>query len=104
MPEEAEEPRKPTIRIVRNGPYIVTGGVPLMRQRIVCDADGESIEWREGEPYPVGETYSLCRCGQTSTPPFCDGTHARIGFDGTETASRSRTSNGPTGSRGRGSG
>lgn len=55
--------REPRIRIAGNGPYIVAGGVPLIRQRIVCDADGEPIEWREEEPYPVGETYSLCRCG-----------------------------------------
>ncbi len=88
MPEDAGEPRAPGIRITRNGPYIVTGGVPLTRQRIVCDAEGEAIEWREGEGYPVGETYALCRCGRTGTPPFCDGTHVKIPFDGTETASR----------------
>lgn len=80
--------QEPMIRITRDGPYIVTGGVPLMRQRIVCDAEGDSVGWQEGEAYPVGTTYALCRCGQTSTPPFCDGTHARIEFDGTETASR----------------
>jgi CDGSH-type Zn-finger protein len=85
MPEEAEGP---AIRIMKNGPYIVTGGVPTMRQQIVCDAEGESIAWREGEPYPAGERYALCRCGRTGTPPFCDGTHAKTGFDGTETASR----------------
>lgn len=88
MPEDSEEQKTPKIRIARNGPYIVTGGVPLTRQQIVCDAEGESIGWREGESYPVGETYALCRCGGTRTPPFCDGTHAKIRFDGTETASR----------------
>ena len=76
------------IRITKNGPYIVTGGVPLARQQVVCDAEGEAIGWREGEAYPVGETYALCRCGQTSTSPLCDGTHAKVQFDGTETASR----------------
>ncbi len=85
MPGYAEEP---AIRITKNGPYIVTGSVPLTRQRIVCDAEGESIGWHEGEPYTVSETYALCRCGHTGTPPFCDGTHSKIGFDGTETASR----------------
>jgi CDGSH-type Zn-finger protein len=86
--DESAHRQKRRIRILRNGPYVVTGGVPLTRQRIVCDEKGESIAWREGEPYPVGETCSLCRCGATRTPPFCDGTHAKIGFDGTETASR----------------
>src|SRR5262249_36890636 len=30
--------------------------------------------------------YRLCRCGQSRKKPFCDNTHARAGFDGTETA------------------
>ena len=75
------------IKVTRNGPYVVHGDVPLSRQIIVSDEHGDPVSWREGEPYPVGETYSLCRCGKSATWPFCDGTHHQVHFDGTETAS-----------------
>jgi CDGSH-type Zn-finger protein len=32
------------------------------------------------------ETYALCRCGHSGSKPFCDGTHARIDWDGSEAA------------------
>ena len=52
-----------------NGPYMVTGGVS------VTTASGQQPEPRE--------RVMLCRCGQSSNKPFCDGTHGRVGFDGT---------------------
>jgi CDGSH-type Zn-finger protein len=76
------------IRIVKNGPYIVTGCIPLSRQILVCDREGNPVRWEEGRQYPVADTYSLCRCGGSRNRPFCDGTHLKIQFDGTETASR----------------
>lgn len=76
------------IRIVKNGPYSVSGGVPLSRQILVGDREGNPVRWQEGEQYPLADTYSLCRCGCSHTKPFCDGTHRKIPFDGTETASR----------------
>ena len=88
MPENSTEQASPAIRVARNGPYIDTGSVPLTRQRLVCDAEVEAIGWSEGGSCPVSEMYALCRCGVTGTPPFCDGAHATIRFDGTETASR----------------
>jgi CDGSH-type Zn-finger protein len=76
------------IKVVRNGPYIVTGRVPLSEQIIVVDSGGYPVAWREGRRFPEQETYALCRCGKSGNMPFCDGIHARVGFNGSETASR----------------
>lgn len=76
------------VTISQDGPYIVTGGVPLVTQTIVADAEGGSEAWRAGAAIRHRETYQLCRCGASGTKPFCDGSHAGIGFDGAETASR----------------
>src|SRR5512136_35900 len=76
------------IQVTENGPYLVTGGIPLVKQILVCDREGNSIGWKEGGRYPVPETYSLCRCGRSKTRPFCDGSHVKAHFNGTETASR----------------
>ncbi len=75
------------IQVTKNGPYLVTGGLPLSEQRIVTNAQGESLEYREGKKFPAQAQYALCRCGQSANKPFCDGTHAKVHFDGTETAS-----------------
>jgi CDGSH-type Zn-finger protein len=76
------------IAVLRDGPYIVTGNVPLTEQIIVTDAEGGSESWKEAASFPAQEKYALCRCGQSKKKPFCDGTHVKVGFDGTETASR----------------
>jgi CDGSH-type Zn-finger protein len=76
------------IRISKNGPYLVSGGIPLSKQIIGIDAAGYSYEWREGKKYPSNDNYALCRCGQSKNIPFCDGTHINVNFNGTETASR----------------
>lgn len=70
---------------------MVSGGVPLSRETIVPDADGESESWEVDRAVECGEHYALCRCGKSLTKPFCDGTHARNGFDGTEVADRRPT-------------
>jgi CDGSH-type Zn-finger protein len=82
------ENSKVRVAVSENGPYIVTGGIPLASQTIVTDTEGGSEAWREGAAIRHRESYQLCRCGASGTKPFCDGTHGRIGFDGTETASR----------------
>ncbi len=75
------------IQVTKDGPYLVTGGLPVSEQRIVTNAEGESLEYREGKKFPAQAQYALCRCGQSANKPFCDGTHAKVHFDGTETAS-----------------
>jgi CDGSH-type Zn-finger protein len=77
------------VQIARYGPYRVSGNLPLRTLVIGTNRAGDSVEWREGREYPRQEQYALCRCGHSQHRPFCDGTHAKVGFDGTETASRS---------------
>ena len=74
------------IKVSKNGPYLVSGGVPVLRQTIIADKNGTALEWRFDEKYPLLEKCGLCRCGQSKNKPFCDGTHLKVGFIGTETA------------------
>jgi CDGSH-type Zn-finger protein len=77
-----------TVQITADGPYLVTGNLPLKKQTIGTNSAGESVNWIEGETYATHASYSLCRCGQSANKPYCDGSHAKVRFDGTETASR----------------
>ena len=54
--------------------------LPLSEQWIVTNAEGESLDYREGKKHPAQPQYALCRCGQSANKPFCDGAHARTGF------------------------
>jgi len=74
------------IKVTKNGPYLVSGNLSLKKEIIELDDKGNSIGWQEGEKYPGQENYALCRCGKSKNPPYCDGTHASVNFDGTETA------------------
>jgi CDGSH-type Zn-finger protein len=56
-----------TIKVRDNGPYVVDGDF------ILTDAQGNEI--------PIVKR-ALCRCGGSTTKPFCDGTHSKIGFQG----------------------
>lgn len=83
MDERADGMR---IQVLRQGPYAVSGNVPLVRIEIETNEAGESVAWREFERIGTGERYQLCRCGHSKHKPFCDGSHVAADFDGEETA------------------
>ena len=76
------------IVVSKDGPYLVSGNVPLNIQIITPNKEGLSWDWKEAKTIGTGEEYSLCRCGRSKTKPFCDSSHMKIRFDGTETATR----------------
>jgi CDGSH-type Zn-finger protein len=78
------EPQKITVR--PGGPYIVRGGIPLARKKQVMSEHGEPLDWQKERDLSSENVYRLCRCGQSGNKPFCDGTHTKIEFDGTELA------------------
>ena len=80
------EPNKCSITITENGPYLVSGNVPLEEKIITGGKDGN--EYADGRHYAQMEDYALCRCGKSKNMPFCDGEHKGSCFNGTETASR----------------
>ncbi len=49
-----------------NGPLLLQGDYELLDEA--------------GAPIPRSGKLALCRCGGTGNQPFCDGSHARVGF------------------------
>lgn len=62
-----------------NGPIAVSGDLSELR---LTDSKGQPIDI-SGE-----RKIFLCRCGGSTTKPFCDGTHDEIGFKAAEAAVR----------------
>lgn len=74
MTGESIEPKyEPAVVLIEDpgkgcsGPLWVRGGVQIV------GADGFA--------YEVRNRVTLCRCGASQNKPFCDGSHASIGFD-----------------------
>ena len=65
--DEVDPQREPAITVSKDGPYRVTGGIPI----------------EGGDPRAQGsstEHYALCRCGHSKNKPFCDGSHWYVKF------------------------
>ncbi len=63
------------IRCRQNGPLVIEGPVSIV------DHQGNTFSLPEGKP-----AVALCRCGQSKTKPFCDGSHKTSGFVAEELA------------------
>lgn len=55
-----------TLKVLKGAPYLVKGPFTLIH----TDGREETME-----------NAHLCRCGTSSNKPFCDGAHAKIGFE-----------------------
>lgn len=71
--------RKPKLTPVPDGPFAYENGL---------HPEGGGIFNSRGEDLPCGSEARLCRCGNSSNKPFCDGTHAKVGFDSKNVSDR----------------
>lgn len=63
------------IKVSKEGPYLIYGGIPIQKQVIIADSEGTATEWQPSTKYSPQEKYALCRCGQSMNKPFCDSSH-----------------------------
>lgn len=54
------------IEVSANGPLLVYGNITIK------DADGNKVQ--------RNKVTAFCRCGASSNKPYCDGSHAKVGF------------------------
>ena len=72
--EPATQPSEPLA--VRNGPLTLTpypnGPLGFQGSLEIVSGTGRTVS--------RVERGALCRCGHSANKPFCDGTHAKVGF------------------------
>jgi CDGSH-type Zn-finger protein len=69
--DDVDQQREPTITVSKDGPYRITGGIPLN------NGQGNDEQRAQGSSR---EHYALCRCGQSKNKPFCSGMHWYANF------------------------
>ena len=84
----SKQTQGPKIVVAKDGPYLVYGEPIVVRKKQISSEHGEPMTWQTNQAVETGNrpVIALCRCGASANKPFCDGTHAAIEFDGTETA------------------
>ena len=66
-----DDTRESMIEITKDGPYRITGGIPL------TDRHAHAVKGAAGASL---EHYALCRCGHSQNKPFCSGMHWYVDF------------------------
>ncbi len=74
------------IKIIKDGPYLVSGGVPLS-ELVITNSNGSNV-YTKGREIKTDGDYALCRCGHSKDKPFCDGSHRTAHFSGKTTAAK----------------
>lgn len=72
------------VQIVKDGPYIVSGAGDFIEE--TSEVRNHILQAITTKTLKLDGEAHLCRCGGSANKPFCDGTHVKIEFDGTETA------------------
>ncbi len=86
LPENsAAQPLVTTIRCREHGPLVIE--LPLDQQGRPLSAIRVNDHLGQAFQLPSHKrAVALCRCGQSATRPFCDGSHRNCGFQAAETA------------------
>lgn len=66
--EKNTETSEVKVEVKPNGPLIITGDIEVVDQ--------------SGNSETKNNKTAFCRCGGSSNKPYCDGTHAKNGFEG----------------------
>lgn len=67
-PSNTVTEKETIVEVAKNGPVLIYGNIKIK------DANGAETT--------RNKVTALCRCGASNNKPYCDGTHAKIGFEG----------------------